>query len=205
MLEGITAGLILSLSLFPGTVRVAKVGFAGRARQVLAAGFGFALSQFLWLGFSIPGLMLMVAQLQDYLFVLYGFAAFVLGYLSYRYYRAKRLVSLEEPDELPPPGLLFRDTFIRSLAMPMRLPAAIAVLLATGAFINHPASWESIPAMILGAAIGVTWWWGQMVVLAILFARRVRPSITVRSLNKIRPFCAVLHLFLAGIALLWIE
>ena len=45
MIEGITAGLILSLALFPGTVWLAKVGVVGTKRQVFAVGLAFALSQ----------------------------------------------------------------------------------------------------------------------------------------------------------------
>ncbi len=58
MLEGITAGFILSLALFPGTVWLAKGGVAGTKRQVFAVGLAFALSQMVWLSVAIPGLMI---------------------------------------------------------------------------------------------------------------------------------------------------
>jgi hypothetical protein len=38
MLEGITVGFILSLTLFPGTVWLIKVGIGGTKGQVLAVG-----------------------------------------------------------------------------------------------------------------------------------------------------------------------
>ena len=88
--------------------------------------------------------------------------------------------------------------------MPMRLPMAMSILLATGAYINHPPVWETVPEMIFGGMIGLVWWWGQMALLTILFVRRVPESITLKSLNKIRPFCAILFCFLCLISILLI-
>ena len=84
----------------------------------------------------------------------------------------------------------------------MRLPTAMAVLLATGVYVNHPPTWQVVPTIILGALIGVGWWWGQFTFLSAFFAKRVSERITMKSLNKIRPFCAVLFCFLGVIALL---
>ena len=97
---------------------------------------------------------------------------------------------------------LFFQAFNRSLAIPMRLPTAIALLLATGVYTNHPPTWEVALVVMLGGFVGIGWWWGQLFVLTALFAKRVPEPITVRSLNKIRPFCGVLLGILAVVALL---
>lgn len=201
MLEGITAGFILSLSLFPGTVWLARLGFAGRRAEVLAAGFGFWLSQLLWLFFAVPGLMLMCRQLAFISGGMYLFAAFVLLYMAYKFFRAPRAVSLDPEAPLLAPSMLFRRALVQALAMPMRLPAVMAILLATGVFVNHRPDWAAVPPVLIGGFIGVTWWWAQFTLLALFFAKRVPEPITLKSLNKIRPFCAVLFLGLAGVTL----
>lgn len=201
MLEGITAGFILSLTLFPGTVWLAKVGVAGARVQVLAVGLAFALSQLLWLVVAIPGLLMMMTHLSFLRTAMHWFAAFVLGYMAIKFFRTRRVDVLDDVDALPPARVLFRNAFNRALAMPMRLPTAMAVLMATGVYINHAPTWMNALPVLLGAVIGVAWWWGQFSFLSAFFAKRVPPDITLRSLNKIRPFCGVLYCFLAGIVL----
>lgn len=202
MIEGITAGFILSLTLFPGTVWLAKVGVVGTKRQVLAVGLAFGLSQFLWLLVAIPGLMMMCAHLTLIRTGMHLFAGFVLMYMGLKFFRAKRVGALDDVDDLPSAWGLFRLAFNQALAMPMRLPAAMAILLATGVYINHEPSWVIVPSIIIGALIGTAWWWGQFTLLSMFFAKRVPQSITIKSLNKIRPFCACLNGFLALIAVL---
>ncbi|MEN8791729.1 MAG: hypothetical protein ABF324_06040 [Lentimonas sp.] len=202
MLEGITAGFILSLILFPGTVWLAKVGLLGSKGQVLAVGVAFWLSQFFWLLVAIPGLMMMCAHLTLILAGMHLFAGFVLVYMGIQFFRAKRVLVLDDVDELPSAWSLFRLAFNQAVAMPMRLPAAMAILLATGVYVNHTPSWSIVPSVVIGALIGTTWWWGQFTVLSMFFAKRVPQPITIKSLNKIRSFCAGLSLFLALIAVL---
>jgi len=201
MLEGITAGFILSLSLFPGAVWLAKVGVCGTKSQVIAVGSAFASAQLLWLIAAIPGLMVMVANLHFILFAMHWFAAFVLGYIAVKFIRSRRASVLGDVDRLPGAVVLFREAFSLSLAMPMRLPAAMAVLLATGVYINNPPVWSTVPKVCIGALIGVCWWWGQLSFLAAFFAKRVPEHITLKSLNKIRPLCALLYLVLLGVVL----
>lgn len=201
MLEGITAGFILSLSLFPGTVWLARVGYAGQARQVLAVGGGFWLSQLLWLFFAVPGLMMMCRHLSLISPVMYVFGAFVLLYMSFKFFRARRVEQLDPNVALPEASILFRRALVQSLAMPMRLPAAMVILLATGVFINHPPDWSALPRIVIGVLIGVTWWWGQFSALALFFMKRVPERITLKSLNKIRPFCGLLFIGLAAVSL----
>lgn len=201
MLEGITAGFILSLTLFPGTVWLVKVGVRGTKLQVLAVGSGFWLSHLLWLFVSVPGLMMMYAHLSFARFGMHLFAAFVLGYMAIKFFKSKRVVRLDDAPELGSARSLFQSALNQSLAMPMRLPAAMAILLATGVYINHPPTFESVPGVLFGALIGVTWWWGQFTFLSFLFARRVPFPVTIRSLNKIRPFCTGLCICLSAIVL----
>ncbi len=201
MLEGITAGFILSLTLFPGTVWLAKVGVAGTKQQVFAVGVAFWLSHLLWLCIAVPGLMMMTAHLPFIRFGMHLFAAFVLIYMGFKFFRSKRVERIDDAPALPSSWVLFKSALNQSLAMPMRLPAAMAILLATGVYINHPPEWATVPSVLIGAFIGVTWWWGQFTFLAAYFAKRVPYPITIKSLNKIRPFCAALGLCLAGIAL----
>ena len=201
MLEGITAGFIFSLTLFPGTVWLAKVGVAGRPSQVLAVGLGFWLAQLGWLIVSVPGLMMMCRHLSFFWEVMHAFSAFVLAYMGVKFLRARKAEKLGDAGELPPATTLFRNAFNRSLAMPLRLPAAMAILLSTGAYLNNPASWQAVPFVLAGAVIGVSWWWGQFTLLSLFFARRVPERITLKSLNKIRPFNSVLCFALAGIVL----
>jgi len=201
MLEGITAGFIFSLTLFPGTVWLAKVGVRGTKAQVLAGGLAFWLSHFFWLMVAVPGLMMMYAHLPFIRFGIHLFAAFVLTYMAFKFLRSKRVERIDDAPAMSRPSELFKTLFNQSLAMPMRLPSAMAILLATGVYVNHPADWETVPTVLLGVVIGVTWWWGQFTFLAIYFARRVPHPITIKSLNKIRPFCTVLCLCLAGIVL----
>ena len=203
MIEGITAGLILSLALFPGTVWLAKVGVVGTKRQVFAVGLAFALSQMVWLSVAIPGLMMMSKHLSFVRLGMHLFAVFVLGYMAVKFFRTRRVAVLDDTGELPSALVLFRTAFNRSLAMPMRLPMAMAVLLATGVYVNHPPSWQVVPAVMLGALLGIGWWWGQFTFLSAFFAKRVPVGITIKSLNKIRPFCAVLFCLLSLMALLF--
>lgn len=197
MLEGITAGFILSLILYPGTVWLAKVGVSGRAGQVLAVGAAFWLSSLFWMFIAAPGLMIMVANLSFIRFGMHLFAAMVLVYIGVKYFRTRRVVRIDDATDLPPAKELFKNALVQSIAMPMRLPAAMSILLATGVFINHPPVAETLPPVLLGIVLGLTWWWGQFTVLALFFAKRVPQGVTVRSLNKIRPFCGVICLGLA--------
>ena len=201
MLEGITAGFILSLSLFPGTVWLGKVGLAGRVDQVLAVGFAFALSQLLWLIVAVPGLMMMTRHLGFAESVMHAFAAFVLAYMAYKFFRSRAATTLAVESPLVGPHRLFFDAFKRSFAMPMRLPAAMAILMATGVFVHHPPVPAMVPEILTGTVLGVAWWWGQFTFLSAVFAKRVPERITIRSLNKIRPFCTVLFAFLALVVL----
>lgn len=202
MLEGITAGFILALTLFPGTVWLAKVGVVGNKRQVLAVGIAFWCSQLLWLVVAVPGLMMMCAHLHFIQAGMHLFAALVLGYMGIKFFRTKRVTVLDDMASLSSSPRLLRAAFNQSLSMPMRLPAAMAVLLATGVYINHEPSWAVVPSVLVGAAIGTTWWWGQFTFLSMFFAKRVPQPITIKSLNKIRPFCACLCFFLALISVL---
>lgn len=201
MLEGITAGFILSLTLFPGTVWLVKVGVSGRAPQVIAVGLGFWLSQLIWLAVAVPGLMMMCRQLTLVSEVMYLFAAFVLGYMGVKFLRTRKAENLADAGPLPTAFTLFRNALNRSLAMPLRLPAAITILLSTGVYLNNEPSWAAVPVVLLGAVIGVSCWWGQIIFLAVFFAKRVPEPITLKSLNKLRPFCALLCFALAGIVL----
>ena len=203
MLEGITAGFILSLALFPGTVWLVKVGLAGSPQQTFVVALGFALSQFSWLVVAIPGLLMMMKYLVPLRPAMHLFATFVLGYMAFKTVRSRRLETLSYSGELPALTVLFRNAFNRALAMPMRLPTAMAALLATGVYANNPLTRGLMAVVILGGFIGVFWWWGQLFVLTVLFARRVPEPITLKSLNKIRPFCAGLLGFLAVVALFW--
>lgn len=202
MLEGITAGFILSLTLFPGTVWLAKVGLYGSRSQVFSVGIGFACSQWLWLLVSAPGLMMMTQHLQVVRGGMHLFAAFVLVYMAWKFFRTPRVTDLGIQESIQGNRQLGRHAFTRALAMPMRLPTAMAVLLATGVYVNNPPGWATVPKVLVGATIGVLWWWGQFSLLSAFFAKRVSEGITIRSLNKIRPFCAVLCIFLAGISVL---
>ena len=201
MLEGITAGLIFSLTLFPGVVWLVKVGVAGSRAQVVAVGLGFAVSNLFWLCFAISGLMMMSKHLGFIRFGMHLFASFVLLYVALKFLRSKRVARIDDAPALDSKGALFTAAFRQSLAMPLRLPVAMAILLATGMFVNHVPDWETVPKAMLGACIGVTCWWGQMTFLSAFFAKRVAHPISVRSLNKIRPFCGALSLILAGVVL----
>ncbi|PXA03734.1 hypothetical protein DDZ13_10590 [Coraliomargarita sinensis] len=202
MLEGITAGFILSLTLFPGTVWLAKVGLAGRPSQVMAVGLGFWLSQLVWLIVAIPGLMMMSRHLVFVGEAMHAFASFVLAYMGVKFLRTRKADDLSYAAELPSEAVLFRNALNRSLAMPLRLPAAMAILMATGVYLNNPPAWPVVPYVLVGAVIGVSWWWGQFTFLSLFFARRVPVRITLKSLNKIRPFSALLCFSLAVIVLL---
>lgn len=201
MLEGITAGFILSLTLFPGTVWLAKVGVSGRVSQVVAVGLGFWFAQFIWMIVAVPGLMMMSRHLSFAKVGMHVFAAFVLAYMGFKFMRGRRADSLAVASELPAATTLFRNALNRSMAMPLRLPAAMAILLSTGVYINNQAVWPVVPFVLLGALIGVSWWWGQFTFLAVFFAKRVPERITLKSLNKIPPFCGVLCFGLALVVL----
>ncbi|MGB0416900.1 MAG: hypothetical protein ACPGKS_08630, partial [Coraliomargarita sp.] len=170
MLEGITSGFILSLSLFPGTVWVARLGVVGRKGQVVAACLGFGLSQFIWLCVSVPGLMMMLVNLHFAVTGMYWFASLNLAYMGFKFLGTARAKQL---DDVPVPQSswqIFRGAFVQSLAMPMRLPIAMALILATGTFVNNPPVFESLPGILFGTLLGTVWWWGQLGVLAVLFA-----------------------------------
>ena len=201
MLEGITAGFIFSLTLFPGTVWLVKVGVSGRVPQVLAVGCGFWLAQLIWLLVAIPGLMMMCRHLSLVREAMYFFASFVLAYMGVKFLRTRKAGNLGDAGPLPPASTLFRGALNRSLAMPMRLPTVMAILLSTGVYVNPPPTWAVVSFVLLGAVIGVSWWWGQMTLLAVFFSKRVPQPITLKSLNKMRPFCGLLCLSLAVIVL----
>ncbi len=202
LLEGIAAGCILSLALFPGTVWVAKVGMCGSARQVLAVAAGFALSNLLWLCVAVAGLRVMLTNLHPIRPLMYLFAAGNLAYLAYKFLRTPKAQSLSDAGALPAAGVLFRNACVRSLAMPMRLPLAMSLVLATMVFVNHPVSYHTIVWAAVGGLIGILYWWGQLAFLSALFAKRVPEAITLKSINKIRPFGVVLCVMLALISVL---
>lgn len=202
MLEGITAGFILSLTLFPGTVWLAKVGVCGRASQVIAVGLGFWLSQLIWLLVAVPGLMMMSRHLAFVGEAMHAFASFVLAYMGVKFLRTRKADNLHHDSQLPSAPTLFRNALNRSLAMPLRLPAAMAILLSTAVYLNNQAVWSVVPFVMIGALLGVSWWWGQFTFLSVFFAKRVPERITLKSLNKIRPFSALLCFSLAVIVLL---
>ncbi|MFP4068694.1 MAG: hypothetical protein ACLFVC_00805 [Opitutales bacterium] len=204
MVEGIAAGFILSLSLFPGTVWLAKVGVCGRTSQVVAVGLAFGASQLLWMVVAVPGLMMMTQHLAFMEGVMHAFAAFVLFYMGLKFFRSRRATALDDAGALASPPVLFFDAFKRSFAMPMRLPAAMAILMATGVYVNHPPVPAILPEVFAGAVVGVAWWWGQFTFLSAVFAKRVPQRVTLKSLNKIRPLCAVLFVFLAGALLFFV-
>ena len=201
VLEGVTTGFVLSLALFPGTIWLVKVGMVGTAREVFVVAFGFALSQFFWLLVATPGLLMMTRHLAPLRPGMHLFATFVLFYMAFKTICSSRVKVLDDAGELPSSRILFRNAFNRALAIPMRLPTAMAILLATGVFINNPSDWEVLPSIIFGNLIGVTWWWGQIFLLTVLFIRRVPEHVTAKSLNKIRPFCASLLCLLGIISL----
>ena len=45
----------------------------------------------------------------------------------------------------------------------------MAVLLASGVYINHLLSWHVLPMVLLGAVIRVVWLWGQFSMLSAFF------------------------------------
>jgi threonine/homoserine/homoserine lactone efflux protein len=202
MLEGIAAGFILSLGLFPGTVWLVKLGYTGAKSRVFAAAGAVALSQLVWLAVAISGVLLMTARLASLRIAMHGFAAFVLGYIAIKLMRTRRVEVLDDAGELPAVAALFHCTFNRALAMPLRLPTAMAVVLATGLTENHPSSWSTVALTLLGALVGVCGWWVQIALLSAWFVPRVPEPVTLKSLNKIRPFCGVLYGVLSLIALL---
>ena len=199
MLDGITAGFILSLTLFPGTVWLTKVGVKGTKAQVFAVAFGFWVSHLFWLLIAVPGLMMMTAHLPFIKFGMHLFGAFVLLYLSFKFARSPRVARIDDAPDLPDSLALYRSSMTQSLAMPMRLPAAMAILLSTGVYHHNTPEWSIVSSIVLGVLIGLTWWWGQFSFLAAFFAKRVSYPVTIKSLNKIRPFCSVLCLCLSGI------
>lgn len=202
MLEGITAGFIFSLVLIPGTVWVVKVGVVGTAQQIFVVALGFALSHLFWLLISIPGLLMMTKHLTPLRAGMHLFATFVLFYTAFKMGRSRQVKVLNDAGKLPLPKKLFRDALNRSLAVPMRLPAAMAILLATGVYVNNPPTWEVMPSVMFGSLVGVSWWWGQIFLLTVLFARRVPEYVTMKSLNRIRPFCTCLLVIMGVISLL---
>jgi len=197
MLEGLTSGFILSLTLFPGTVWVTRLGVVGRPIQVVAACLGFGLSQLLWLCVSVPGLMMMLVNLHFAVKGMYWFAALNLAYMSYKFFRTPKAEQLDDVPAAGSPWKVFRNSFVQALAMPMRLPIAMALILATGAFVNNPPIFESLPTVLLGAFLGTVWWWGQLGTLAVFFAKSVPVPVTLRSINKIRPLCVCIYAVLA--------
>jgi hypothetical protein len=123
--------------------------------------------------------------------------------MAMKFFRTRRVEVLNDAGALPSLWELFRCAFNRSLAMPLRLPTAIAVLLATGVYVTHSPTWDVVPKVMLGGVIGVACWWSQFAFLSAFFAKRVPERITLKSLNRIRPFCAVLFCFLSLMALLF--
>ncbi|GEM_PF-473107 len=203
MLEGITAGFILSLALFPGTVWLIKIGRSGSRSQVFTIGVALALSQFFWICASAPGLMMMTKNLSFLRAGMYWFAAFVLTYMGVKILRSPKVTDLtfKLPKDLSKDNL-FNTTLARAVAMPMRLPATVAILMATGVFINNDANTELVVYIVLGALVGILWWWGQFAILAAFFVKRVPLRVTLRSLNRIRMFSGILFFLLALICIL---
>lgn len=201
MLEGMTAGFILSLSLFSGSVWLAKAGVVGRPRQVCTIGLAFVLSQALWFLMGASGLLLMMVQLPFIQKEMHWLAATALFFLSIQFFKAPRAECLDDVVELPDALTLFRDAFNRSMALPVSLPLGMAILMATGAYVNHEADWARLPYVLAGSVFGLIGWWGMLSFLAVFFVRRVPLPVTLRSLNKIPPFCGILYLCLAVIAL----
>lgn len=198
MLQGITAGFILSLALFPGTVWLAKIGRSGTPMQVFIVALAFAISQFFWICISAPGLMMMTKHLSFLHAGMYWFAAFVLVYMGVKIFRSPKVTQLDHQTIIGETAMhLFRANITRAIAMPMRLPAAVAIIMATGVFVSREPTPNLVYSIIIGGVIGVTWWWGQFAFLSAFFAKKVPVRITLRSLNRIRTFCGLLFFLLA--------
>ena len=128
---------------------------------------------------------------------MYWFAALNLSYMGFKFFRtarAEQLADVPAPDAAWP---VFRRAFIHALAMPLRLPLAMALVLASGTFVNHLPTIGHLPEILLGALLGTVWWWGQLGGLAVLFAKTVPVPVTLKSINKIRPLCVCIYTVLA--------
>ena len=203
MIEGIAAGLIYSLTLYPGMVWLTKVGLAGNRRQVAAVGLAFWLSHIVWLLISSCAVLLMIRNLSFLKMGIHIFAAFVLLYMARKFFLSRRVETLRDPHALPGSGKLFWSAFKQSFAMPLRLPAAVAITTATGVG-GQELTVHSLSLLFFGIFLGITWWWGKFTLIGIFFVRRVERPTTIRSLNRLRTFCAYLSVALAGVSLIMI-
>ena len=89
---------------------------------------------------------------------MHAFAAFTLLYLSIKFFRTRPADLLEPEVVLSPTAVLFRNAFTQSFASPMRLLAAMAIVLATGVYTTRVLNREIVPSILFGSLIGVIWW-----------------------------------------------
>ncbi len=202
-LLGLKAGFIIAVTLLPGAIRIAKLGAHGQRAGVLVVSLALLLGQAFWFLVGGAGIFLMLESLPVAGTFLEGFSAFVLSFIAYRYLGAPRAQSLA----LEPTGSLrsiFVLTLIRGIAMPIRLPLTIAVFVAVGTHLRYPGDFRLLPDLWAGAVVGAAFWWVQLALLAVVFAPRVPESITLRSLNRLRPFSAGIFFLLACLNLLFL-
>ena len=200
---GLKAGFIIAITLLPAAIWIAKLGSNGYRGASFAAALACLLAQSFWFLISALGIFVILDQLPRAPVLLEVFSSLVLLFLAYRYFSAPQAKSLAVEDPGKASGI-FAQTFLRALAMPIRLPLTMAVMVAVGTHLRYPGELVGFPELVAGAIIGAAIWWLELAFLAAVIAPRVSQPVTLRSLNRLRPLSALLFLILACITLLFL-
>ncbi len=197
---GIILGLVFSTTIVSGAVWCVQITLRRGFLTGLSAGTGIAVAQSLWS--SLAAVMVFwlypFSDSMDWMFRF--FAAGVLVYMSTTVFGAEKIKSLRYEGDLKGIGKIFRSTFGIALAMPMRLPGFLALLISMNFHVRQ-IDYGNAVLIGVGVGLGSFAWWAYYVVLAALFGKRVPEPITVKSMNKLKVLAGSVLLALMFICL----
>jgi threonine/homoserine/homoserine lactone efflux protein len=122
-----------------------------------------------------------------------------LAWVAFKSARALPVRALRLVIDGSTPGI-FRDSFLRSLTMPWRLPIWAALIVVMSVHLRGP-GWEAAIQFSMGALIGQLAWFLHFNVIAGLFGHRVPEHITLHSMNKFRILATIVPVGLALVCL----
>jgi threonine/homoserine/homoserine lactone efflux protein len=198
-LAGIWLSLIYSAAVMPATVWSIQITVSRGFWAGSAAALGLSMGQIPWA--LVAGLLLLQfpQHWQAIDTPLRVATITFLAWVAFKSARALPVRALRLVIDGSTPGI-FRDSFLRSLTMPWRLPIWAALIVVMSVHLRGP-GWEAAIQFSMGALIGQLAWFLHFNVIAGLFGHRVPEHITLHSMNKFRILATIVPVGLALVCL----